>query len=172
MKKEVLERIMEDILENAKSLLSRDGHLVPVAFLCARNDIGIIPLDFKNREEKERQVALLTKMVKLKNADALIMAAESWIVTSDNPNLKITPSKHPMRKECICVVGECEEGDFTITQKFEREKDKDGDKIIFGEKNDMDIFGLSTFNFGIKNRKKHDKGTLKSKINAFRSNLN
>lgn len=171
MKKEELEHVMKGILENAKSLLSRDGRLVPVAFMCIGNEIGVTPLNFKNREEKERQVALLTKVARLKNADALIMVAESWYVASNKP-LEISPSKHPMRKECICIVGECEEGDFTITQKFEREEDIDGDRIIFGERDDMDIFGFSTFNFGIKNKKKYDKGTLKSKINAFRSDLN
>lgn len=176
MKKEELEHAMKGILEDAKSLLSRDGRLVPVAFICTGNEIGITPLNFKNREEKERQAMLLAEVVKLKNADALIMVAESWYVTSNDPNLKIEPSKHPMRKECICVMGECEEGNITIAQNFEREKDIDGDRIIFGDINDMNILDFSKFNFGInfgiKNRKKYDKGTLRSKINALRSNLN
>ena len=171
MKKEELEHIMEEILENAKSLLSRDGYIAPVAFLCIGNEIRVIPLNFKNREEKERQVVLLTKVARLENADALIMVAESWYVISNKPSLEIEPSKHPMRKECIFVIGEYEEGDITISQQFERE-DKEGDRIIFGDRDNMNTSGFSKFNFGIKNRKKYDNSILKPDINYSKSNLN
>lgn len=172
MKKEELEHIMEEILENAKSLLSKDGYLAPVAFLCIGNEIRVIPLSFKNREEKERQVVLLTNVARMENADALIMVAESWYVTSDKPSLEIEPSRHPMRKECVFVIGEYEEGNITISQKFEREEDKEGDRIIFGDIDNMNTFGISKFNFGIKNRKKYDNSILKPNINYSKSNLN
>lgn len=149
MKKDELEHMMEDALEKAKSLLLRDGYLAPIAFLFSEKEVHIISLTFKNQEEKEEQVTLLRNMAKLKDADAIFLVIESWYVTSDKMDINIIPSKHPMRKECIFIVGECEEGNATIIQKFEKEKDK----IIFGEKDNINIFG-SRFNFGIKDRKR------------------
>ncbi len=148
MKKDELEHMMEDALEKAKSLLLRDGYLAPIAFLFSEKEVHIISLTFKNQEEKEEQVMLLRNIAELKNAEAIFLVIESWYVTSDKMDINMMPSKHPMRKECIFLVGECEEGNATIMQQFEREKDK----IIFGEKDNINIFG-SRFNFGIKDRK-------------------
>ena len=179
MKKDELEHIMEDILGDAKSLLSRDGYVSPIAFMSVGKIMHIIKLNFRNKEEKEEQVLMLTTIARIQKADALIVVAESWYVTSNKPNLEIEPAKHPMKKECILLVGECEEERVTITQKFEREKGTDGDRIIFGERDYVDTFDFHPMNLGIKRVKKHDKDTLKSdikdlksKIKNLRSNLN
>lgn len=132
MKKDELEHIMEGILDDAKSLISKDGYIAPVAFMCVGKVMHIVKLNFKDKEEKEKQISILTTMARIQKADALIMVVESWYVASDRPNLEIEPSKHPMRKECIFIVGECNEGKVTIAQKFEREKGENRDRIIFG----------------------------------------
>lgn len=61
-----------------------------------------------------------------------------------------------MRKECIFIVGECEEGDITIMQSFGRKRGE-GNKeiIIFEDMHDIDTIS-SNFNFGIKKRKKNN----------------
>jgi hypothetical protein len=85
----------------------------------------------------------------------MFIVIESWYVTSVKKDFSIIPSKDPMRKECIFVVGECKEGEVTIMQKFERNERKNGEKdeFIFGEKEYIDI-GFSKFSFGIKKIKR------------------
>ena len=119
MKKDELKDLMEDTLEKSKELLSRDGYVSPVAFICYGDRVDIIALSFKNEEDKEKQIRVLGKLARMKKADAIYIVVESWYVTSDKKDLSIIPSKHPMRKECIFVSGECEEGDVLIIQKFE-----------------------------------------------------
>lgn len=146
MKKDNLKDIMEHTLEKSKELLLRDGYVAPVGFICYGDNMDIIPLTFKNQEDKEIQISALGKMVRMRKADAVFIVIESWYVTSDKKDLSIIPSKHPTRKECIFIVGECEEGDVTIMQKFERDEK---DEFFFGKKEDIDI-GFSIFKFGIK----------------------
>jgi len=153
MKKEELKSLMDQALEKAKILLLRDGHLVPVAFMHCENNIDVIGLSFKDRADKNRQLSFLKKLVKKKNADAIFIVTESWVITSDTEDLTIEPSKHPMRKECIFIYGECEEGDITIMQIF----DKKNEEFVFGERVEH-IGAISLkFDFGIKDKKKQNK---------------
>lgn len=167
MKKDELKVMMEDILGQSKSLLLRDGYLVPVAFMYSGNDLDIFGLKFRTQKEKDEQIMLLRHIVKMKKADAVIMVVESWYVTSDKKDLSIIPSKHPMRKECIFIIGECGEGNSTIMQKFERNTEKEKEKkertkkgikeeiIVFGEKDNTDTdIGFSKLSFGVKDREK------------------
>src|SRR3972149_6258886 len=156
MKKEELKDIMEETLKTAKSLLIKDSKLIPVAFVRSEDNVDVIGLSFKDNEEN-MQLFLLKKLVKMKNANAIFIVTESWYVTSDKKDLKIEPSKHPMRKECIFIYGECEEGNITLMQVFNR---KDNDEIVFGEKLDhIDCVSLK-FDFGIKENKKQESRNL------------
>ena len=148
MKKEELKNLMADSLEQSKKLLLRDGKLMPVTFVWHGYNVDIIGLTFRDNDQKNRQLALLRRLVKEKNANAVFVIVESWYVTSNKIDLMIEPAKHPMRKECIFIIGECEEGDVTMMQIFDK---KDG-KIIFGEKTDIDKINSLKFDFGIKNR--------------------
>jgi len=150
MKKEVLKELMEHNLEFARHLLLKDGKLLPVAFMICKNEMGVIPLSFRDVNEKNMQVAILRKLAKEKGADAVFMITESWYLgTNKVEDLGGSISNHPMRKECIFVTGECENGRITVIQTFERENDK----IIFGEKIDMDDVNITRFDFGIKDKK-------------------
>ena len=153
MKKEELKNLMEDSLEYAKKLLLRDGMLLPVAFIVSGDNIDIIGLTFRDNDEKDQELFFLRKLVREKNAYAVYVIIESWYVTSNKIDLTVEPSKHPMRKECIFLIGECEEGDVTILQIFDR---KDGE-IIFGEKTYIDKINSLKFDFGIKERNKQNK---------------
>lgn len=146
MKKEELKNLMENSLEYAKNLLLRDGSLLPVAFIVYGDNIDIIGLTFRDNEEKDQELIFLRKLVREKNANAVYVIVESWYVTSNKIDLTIEPSKHPMRKECIFIIGECKEGDITMMQIFDR---KNGE-IIFGEKTDIDKISSLKFDFGIK----------------------
>lgn len=154
MKKDELKDLMEYALKKSKELLLRDGYVRPVAFMHYGNNVDIIGLTFKNQEYKEKEIYILGKLARMKKADAIYVVSESWYVISDKKDLSIIPSKHPMRKECILISGECQEGNITVTQKFERKKIKNGEKeeIIFEEKDVIDI-GLSRFSFGIFDKK-------------------
>jgi hypothetical protein len=153
MKKDELKDLMESTLEKSKELLLRDGYVHPVAFIYYGNEVDLVALTFENQEDKVKQIYALGKLAKMKKADAVCIVAESWYVTTDKKDLDTMPSKHPMRKECILISGECKEGDIAITQKFERKeiKNESKEKIIFGEK-DIDTVYSSRFNFGIKKK--------------------
>ena len=150
---------MENILELAKIALEKDGKLAPMAFMRYGGDFEVMPLSFRDNDEKNRQLSLLRRIAMKKNADIVFILTESWYVTSDidhidTGHLDIEPSKDPARKECILMVGECEDESITIMQIFDREDGKENGKIIFGEKIDMREMTSSIFNFGIKDRKK------------------
>lgn len=153
MKKEELKDLMEQTLEKAKMLLLRDGKLMPVAFMHYENNIDVIGLSFRDNDEKNRQLSHLKKLAKKNKADAIFVVTESWYVTTDKKDLAIIPSKHPMRKECIFIYGECEEGSITIMQIF----DKKNEEFNFGEKIEMGEAISLKFDFGIKNKKKQNK---------------
>lgn len=154
MKKDQLKDLMELTLEQSKKLLLRDGYVAPVGFICYGDRIDVVGLIFKNQKDKEIQIRALGKMARTKKADAVFIVIESWYVTSVKKDFSIIPSEHPMRKECIVVVGEYEQGDVNIIQKFERNKRENGEKdeFIFGEKEETDT-GFSRFSFGIKKHK-------------------
>lgn len=150
MKKEELKDLLEGTLEKAKELLLRDRRLVPVAFVHFEKIIDVISLSFRDNNEKSCQLSLLKKFIKEKHADAILIVAESWYVTTDIKNLRIEPSKHSMRKECIIIYGECEEGSISLMQIFDN---KDGE-IIFGEKIDRKNISMK-FDFGINKNKQN-----------------
>jgi hypothetical protein len=158
MKKEELKDYMENILETAKEILVHNENLVPMAFMKYKDNVDIIALSFGDNDEKNRQLSVLKDRVKKKNADAVFVVTESWYVTSNSGYIVTEPSKDPSRKECVLLLGECENGNFSIMQLFDR-KDK---KIVFGEKIDIGESISSKFDFGIKNRKKwnNDLGYL------------
>ena len=157
MRIEKLKELMEYNIEFGKHLLTKDGKLFPVAFMICENDMGIIPLSFKDENEKDIQVKILRELGKAKNADAIFMMTESWYVTTKNKEeLGTDLSKHPMRKECILVIGECEYGRIAIIQIFERKNDE----IIFGEKIYMDRLCFTRFDFGLKDKKISTDPTL------------
>ncbi len=155
MKKDELIKLIDHSLEKAKELLLRDGCLIPVAFVCYKNNIDVIALSFTDEEEKGIQISGIGKIAKMKKADAVFIIVESWYVTSETKDLSIVPSKSPMKKECLFVIGESKEEDIAIIQKFERKKGNNNkEEIIFEkiEKIDTDIgdIGYSKFKFGIK----------------------
>ena len=142
--------LMEENLEKSKALLLRDGYIAPMGFIFIGKQIGICPLRFKDEKEKVRQLSAFKMFAKIKKADAVFVIIESWYVTTDKIEKSIIPSKHPDRKECIFVIGECKEGVITISQKFGRKKKK----IIFEDKMEMKGMESIIFNFGIK--EEHD----------------
>lgn len=153
MKKEELKYSMEDTLETAKEMLLKDGKLVPMAFMQHEDNIDIIALSFRDSYEKNRQLSLLRDIVRKKNAGAVFLLTESWYVTTDSHHLTMEPSKDPKRKECIMIIGECEDANLSIIQLF----DRDNGKIVFGEKVDIGETISPKFHFGIKDGKKKNK---------------
>jgi hypothetical protein len=154
MKKEILKLIMEDVLQTAKEILVKEGKVLPIALVIRDGNIDRIPLSFRDENEKISQISMLKDFVKNKNADIAIVVTESWYVETDSGHLTMSPSKDPRKKECIMIIGECEECGVALIQLFGKEEDKENGKIVFGKKiDDLGNFS-SKFNFGIKDRKK------------------
>ena len=158
MNKQELKDQMEYALEKAKTLIVRDGKLVPVALLHFDNQVDVIGLSFKNEDEKNRQLSLLKTFVKMKKSDSIIVVIETWYVLANRKNISIKPSRHPMRKESILVYGECEEGSISIMQIF----DKINNKIIFGEKIEFEEAVSYKFDFGIADKNKKQDEYLRN----------
>jgi hypothetical protein len=156
MKKEEFQLTLDKALEDAKMLLLRDGKLMPVALMYHKNNADALGLSFKDKKQKDEQLSLLKKLVRLKNADAIFVIVESWYVTTDKEDLTIEPSKDPMRKECIVVFGEYESGNLTVMQIFGRKDEK----IVFEKKLYMEESISGKFDFGIKNRIKNRNKNL------------
>lgn len=150
MKKEELKCLMESMSETAKGLLVRDGKLMPVAFLNSKNNVDIIDMSLGNDSDMVTQLDILRDVVKKKNADAIFILVESWYVPYGGRHIDIEPRKDPSRKECIVMIGECEDGNLTIMQTFDRH---DG-KIVFGEIIHIGTTASQKFNFGIRDRNK------------------
>ncbi|HCJ65967.1 MAG TPA: hypothetical protein DHV62_01220 [Elusimicrobia bacterium] len=108
--------------EQAKKNLLQDGKVVPVVFgiLPSGEAIGV-PLSFKDAEEKHEQFSSLEKFFKQKGVTACVTVLESWLVLGDEEKiLKVPPSEHPERKECICVNGKMPGRTYTVAIPFER----------------------------------------------------
>lgn len=157
MKIEKFKLFVEAIFEQSKRLLVKDGYVAPVAFVKCGNNINIIELKFEDDATKNKQLRILKEIVKDKNADSIVIVVESWLVIAGDINIGVSPSKHPMRKECILITGECEDGNVSAAQLFHRDRDNK-DKIVFGEKMDLDKGLFSKLDFGIcKENKKYNK---------------
>lgn len=157
MKKEEFKILMEDVLGIAKTHLTKDGKLLPVAFIKYDDNIDIIALSFGDNAEKDECFSILRGYVKKNNADAILVLVESWYVVTNSRNVTIEPSKDPTRKECIMIMGEHEEERVTLVQTFDRKDGKENGEIVFGEKINAGDVSSAKFHFGIKGRKKQNE---------------
>lgn len=141
--------------EQAKENLLKDGKVLPVVFgiLPSGEAIGV-PLTFENAEEKYEQFSSLQKFFKEKGVTACTTIIESWLVLGkEEKTLKVPPSEHPERKECIYVNGKMPGRTYTIVIPFER-KGKDvqfKEEIVFdsatGSKLKDNLMGELFFDF-------------------------
>jgi len=125
-----LETTASFLFEQAKTVLKRDGHHAPMAFLVSKSKMQQYMIPVENKSEKFRIWNWLAVQVEKHRASRVMVIAESWMAPADDTKPYQTASDLPERREVISVVGADMSGDkVSIMCPFER---VDGD-IIFGE---------------------------------------
>ncbi len=101
---------IDKIIPLARLNLERDGQLLPVAFIFAKDyeDGEIIGCPCQNNEEKEASVVALRKRCEELNACAIVLLNEAWeAALPSNEEWDGTPaSKMPNRKEVVLLYVE------------------------------------------------------------------
>lgn len=101
---QTLKEAIDALVPLARDNLERDGQLLPVAFIFAKDFKGgdIIGCPWSNDEDKERTVALLQKRCREMDAFAIAILNEAWEAAVPGGKWDGTPaSKMPGRKEVV-----------------------------------------------------------------------
>lgn len=132
---EVTDEFVKDftktILEKAKENLKKDKFLASVAFFMCKSQVYILPTPIDNEQSKLVIEAFITKMTKKLQPEAIIFLSDGWSISASNKeDLKLPPSKHPERKECIALstITKAHKS-WGLLQFYTRENDE----IQFGE---------------------------------------
>lgn len=114
-----LEQIADNIIYTARKILSREGYLVPVIFLCTpKNEIYTVMLTFKDRREKYAMFASIKQLCKINKVIGFVFITEAWAASTDtdkfDPKIDKLPSERADKKEIVLVnAGYISGGGFT-----------------------------------------------------------
>lgn len=131
MTQDELLTMMNEVAEDAKIILTRNGNLNPVFILKTENKIEMLPLQCKNDEEKEAAAIALALYADMIKAECVIHVSEAWM-SYIQPDGKIpvqNPSNDSNRREILVVAGAIPCGETMIGCAFSR----NGKKITFEE---------------------------------------
>ncbi len=118
------------LLGVAQWMLQSDGHHGPIVFLFG-DDIGMEVASLAGVATGPMHAAVRA-VCKARGAQAFIFVDESWMATGapgDPDLLRVPPSQHPERRECLTVFAVHPEGRIAWTIPFARE----GGQITFGQ---------------------------------------
>src|SRR5581483_4268581 len=103
---------VEDILEQARQTLKRDGALTPILFLRFQDRTGgILLLDLpETHGARAAHFAAIGQafLAMGKILDEVLFLSETWYVMGDQNerlSLDVAPSQHPKRREAITILG-------------------------------------------------------------------
>lgn len=105
---EITEEYLKDftkvIMEKAKENLKKDKYLASVVFFLSKSQVYILPTPIDTEQSKLIIEAFISKMTKKLQPEAIIFLSDGWSISASNKEgLKLPPSKHPDRKECIAL---------------------------------------------------------------------
>jgi len=142
MTDEDLGLIMQSALDRAKHVFSKDGALLPMAFLFGpgmegkKHAVGVMPMPYTNDDEKALFAEVLKFACRQMKAFAVIMVSKVWFTTKDLKDLKGfkglegSVNEQLDRREAISVQGHTLSGSKCLMQPFTRDE---GGQIIFGD---------------------------------------
>lgn len=138
MTKEEFLMQLNGIKEKAKSLLARDKHLAAVAFMFKDSGMFLVPFG-EDKDLTEKVIKIVAGDIK---PECVITVAEAWMATApadgQNPlDIRIKPSEHPEREECVMVSGVCPGVKMSIITRFSRAENGD---IVFKEEKTNESF--------------------------------
>lgn len=103
-----LNKHFNKVREKALELFLKDGFVVPMLYYLKGSKIlAATPLLFTDYQKKVAHREILEKAREL-GIDGFIEVSESWYVHPDDleqQELKVPPSKHPKRRDCLVMVG-------------------------------------------------------------------
>jgi hypothetical protein len=143
MDPEKFEEVFKSAFEHAKSIMQKDGDLMPTAFVFTEPggsddlDCQILPMPMADDKQKEFLRRLLVTFAKKVNAVAVMFVAEAWLANipaDERGNIQGPVRDYPGRKEAIVLHGRTAFINRLKTQEFT--KGEDG-KIIFGAVQDL-----------------------------------
>lgn len=114
-----LEHIADQVVYTARKILSREGYLMPVIFLC-KPDIQVLKdgtkvpvtkmytkmLSFKDRRDKYREFAEIKELCKVNSIVGFVFLTEAWAASQEtdfNPETDKLPSEREDKKEIVLV---------------------------------------------------------------------
>lgn len=126
--------MLDALTDRARENLEDYGRLVPVAFIFSKGSFDIVACPWSGNEEKEAAIALLRRMARSKNADAIAILAEAWYAELENckslDDWDGTPaSKMKNREEVVHVYVEALDGCWMGVADITR----DGGRPTFGK---------------------------------------
>jgi hypothetical protein len=136
VKKEITIKGLKDTVED---LLVKDGFIVPVIFVCDKEEANIMDIgeSLSSDEEKDQMVRLLVDYITTKSAYKLVMVSEAWMYKAPEDMTKeqirdIMDSgkyRHEFNKEEVYQIIEITADNISmLSRSFERK----GKKIILG----------------------------------------
>jgi hypothetical protein len=122
-----LKELAFEVLEQAKADLSRDKHLVPVAFVITDNEVSDFALTFDGPQEKQSVYSELVRVAREKNAYAIITINDARL-SGGTDCIFLTISGPTLPTQSISVVYETR-----------------GNQIVFGEQTETTGDRLNLF---------------------------
>ena len=135
--------IFEHAFEHAKTLIQKEGDLMPTAFVFTTSDnedgfdCQILPMPMTDEKHKEFLRRLLVTFAKKVNACAVMLVSEAWIAVCSPEEFEEFHGpvrEHPDRKEALILHGRTSFINRLKTQEFT--KTEDG-SYIFGATQDL-----------------------------------
>lgn len=104
--------VTEDLIDlaytGAKSIIEDGREVVPMGFVCTADGFAPIPLPWEDDDDKDRMMWALRGVCALPEVLAYAVLSEAWMVRMkpEMGELKVMPSEHPERIECIQIVAQ------------------------------------------------------------------
>jgi len=131
---------VDTVRKTVEELLIRDGYLVPVIFVCDRNEANIIDISegMQSDEGKDEVVKLLVDYIEVKKAYKVIMVSECWAYKAPDGMtreqidevIELGKHRHDFDKEEMYQIIEITADNIALlTRSFKKE---DGKTVLTG----------------------------------------
>lgn len=148
--------IFEHAFEHAKTLIQKEGDLMPTAFVFTASDnedgfdCQILPMPMVDEKQKEFLRRLLITFAKKVNACAVMFVSEAWVATcspEEFDEFHGPVREHPDRRDALILHGRTAFINRLKAQEFTKKEDG---TYIFGKIQDLfDSAEYCTFTDGI-----------------------